>query len=64
MTVLTDRAQGCSSMEDGDLEIMVHRKTLLDDSRGVGEPIADPGVDGNGLIVRFVTLPMFQSQGN
>jgi len=39
VTILNDRSQGGSSMNDGQLEIMVHRRTLVDDRRGVGEPI-------------------------
>jgi len=39
VTILNDRSQGGASMNDGQLEIMVHRRTLVDDRRGVGEPI-------------------------
>jgi len=39
LTILNDRTQGSASLNDGQLEIMVHRRTLLDDRRGVGEPI-------------------------
>jgi len=34
-----DRAEGCSSLTDGSLECMVHRRLLMDDGRGVGEPL-------------------------
>jgi hypothetical protein len=39
ITILNDRAQGGSSLNDGQLELMVHRRVLVDDRRGVGEPI-------------------------
>lgn len=35
--VVTDRAQGAASLEDGQLEVMVHRRLLADDGKGVGE---------------------------
>ncbi|CAK7334227.1 unnamed protein product [Dovyalis caffra] len=39
LSVLVDRATGGASIEDGQLELMLHRRTLRDDSRGVGEPL-------------------------
>ena len=39
LTVLVDRAQGGGSVADGVLELMVHRRLLVDDSRGVSEPL-------------------------
>lgn len=40
-TVLTDRAEGGSSLKDGDIELMVHRNTLADDRLGVGEALIE-----------------------
>ena len=56
LSVTTDRTQGGSSMVDGSLELMVHRRLQQDDRRGVGEPINEPGLDasGAGLIIRAV----------
>jgi len=48
----SDRSQGGSSIVDGELELMVHRRMLFDDNRGVKQVLNEPGVDGNGLIVR------------
>ena len=52
LTILTDRSLGGSSLKDGSMEIMLHRRLLVDDKRGVGEPLNEPGVLGKGLIVR------------
>ena len=71
LTLLVDRAQGGGSVADGVVELMVHRRLLVDDGRGVGEPLnetqftgsyAGPHggqATGHGLVVRgthFVSL--------
>ncbi len=50
-TVLTDRSQGVTSMNDGQLEFMVHRRLLDDDAFGVGEALNEVAF-GQGLVVR------------
>lgn len=54
LSVTTDRTQGGASMIDGSVGLMVHRRLQHDDSRGVGEPLNEPGLsfNGTGLIVR------------
>ncbi|XP_030561633.1 lysosomal alpha-mannosidase isoform X2 [Drosophila novamexicana] len=54
MAILTDRAQGGSSLEDGALELMVHRRLLKDDAFGVGEALNETEF-GEGLIARGKT---------
>ena len=44
LAVVTDRSQGGSSLQDGAVELMVHRRTTHDDSRGVGEPLNETDV--------------------
>jgi len=38
-TYVSDRSRGASSLNTGELETMIHRRLLSDDSRGVGEPL-------------------------
>ncbi|KAL5280981.1 MAN2B1.2 family protein [Megaselia abdita] len=51
MAVLNDRAQGGSSLSDGSLELMVHRRLLRDDAFGVGEALNETHY-GKGLIAK------------
>eukprot|EP00039_Didymoeca_costata_P021504 m.344721 g.344721 ORF g.344721 m.344721 type:complete len:1047 (-) comp25011_c0_seq1:126-3266(-) len=39
LTVLTDSAQGATSLKPGQIELMIHRRLLEDDNKGVGEPL-------------------------
>ncbi|KAF9417247.1 hypothetical protein HW555_005649 [Spodoptera exigua] len=51
LTVLTDRSQGGSSMADGEIELMLHRRLLCDDAFGVGEALNETAKD-KGLVAR------------
>ncbi|KAK7789693.1 hypothetical protein R5R35_011514 [Gryllus longicercus] len=51
LAVLTDRAQGGSSLKDGELELMLHRRLLHDDAFGVGEALNETAF-GKGLVAR------------
>ena len=46
---IVDRSQGGSSLADGTLELMIQRRTLYDDARGVGEALneTDIGITPN-----------------
>ena len=48
LTLLTDRTQGGSSLSDGQLELMIHRRLLTDTRTSLNET----GPDGKGLEVR------------
>lgn len=43
-TVLTPSAMGVTSLQDGELEIMMHRHLLIDDGRGLAEAVSDSSV--------------------
>ena len=53
LAVAVDRAEGAASLEDGQLEIMVHRRMAHRDGyEPRGYMLDEPGVDGRGLIIR------------
>ncbi|OAO90751.1 hypothetical protein AXX17_AT5G66080 [Arabidopsis thaliana] len=41
LSVLVDRATGGASIKDGEIELMLHRRTSMDDSRGVEESLVE-----------------------
>ena len=64
LSIATDRSQGGGSLSDGSVELMVHRRLLVDDSRGVGEALNETDIGmthyppyggakriGNGLVI-------------
>ncbi|XP_013178929.1 PREDICTED: lysosomal alpha-mannosidase-like isoform X2 [Papilio xuthus] len=51
LSVLTDRSQGGSSLNNGEIEIMLHRRLLHDDAFGVGEALNEV-LNNKGLAVR------------
>lgn len=65
LALLTDRSVGGACLVDGSLEIMVQRRTVYDDQRGVGEamnettlgvtpypPYGDASRQGEGIVIR------------
>lgn len=48
---MVDRAEGGSSLKDGQIELMLHRRLLNDDAFGVGEALNEKAY-GRGLIAR------------
>jgi hypothetical protein len=51
MTLMTTRSHGGSSIMEGQIELMHHRRLYCDDARGVDEPLNETDVYGNGLRV-------------
>lgn len=51
ISVLNDRAQGGTSLESGQIELMVHRMCLNDDAFGVGESLIEEEYE-QGLVAR------------
>ncbi|KAJ2941874.1 hypothetical protein O0L34_g10688 [Tuta absoluta] len=52
VSVITDRSEGGSSLEEGVVEVMLHRRLVKDDHKGVGEPLNETVLNGVGLVVR------------
>ena len=48
MTVMNDRSQGGSVLENGSIEIMQNRRLLKDDGRGVSEALNEENKKGEG----------------
>lgn len=51
LNVIVDRPEGASSMSNGSVEIMLHRRLLYDDNKGVREPL-DEVAFSQGLVAR------------
>jgi len=49
LTVMVDRSEGGTSLQEGCIELMVHRRTVYDDERGVFEPMNETDADGKGM---------------
>jgi len=59
MNVLTDRAQGGGSIEDGQLEFLIHRRHVQQDLCSFKEPL-DEIAYGKGLVVRGTHILFFE----
>jgi len=46
LNIMTDRSQSGASLQNGEIQLMVHRRTLYDDHRGVSEPLNETGASG------------------
>ncbi|KAK6633436.1 hypothetical protein RUM44_004039 [Polyplax serrata] len=51
LTIVIDRAEGGSSLKDGEVELMLHRRLLHDDAFGVDEALNEVAY-GQGLVAR------------
>ena len=48
-SVIPDRAQGGASISQGEVELMIHRRLVNDDARGVDEALNEKDWDGKGM---------------
>ena len=55
---MNDRSQGAASFNEGEFEVMIHRKTTHDDARGVGQSLQEPD-----LVRTYHTL-LISNEGN
>ncbi|XP_060838045.1 lysosomal alpha-mannosidase-like isoform X3 [Rhopalosiphum padi] len=63
-SILNDRSQGGSSLQDGEIELMVHRRIFQDDAFGVNEALNETAF-GVGLVARgnhYLTLGSVDKQ--
>ncbi|KAJ6645895.1 Lysosomal alpha-mannosidase, partial [Pseudolycoriella hygida] len=60
LAILTDRSQGGSSLVDGSVELMIHRRLLHDDAFGVDEALNETAY-GSGLVARGIHYLTFGS---
>uniref|UniRef100_A0A1I8QCR4 Alpha-mannosidase n=1 Tax=Stomoxys calcitrans TaxID=35570 RepID=A0A1I8QCR4_STOCA len=63
-TLLTTHAQGAASYEPGQLEVMLDRRTLYDDYRGMGEGIVDSRLTRHKFWVLIEDMPGLQNTGS
>jgi hypothetical protein len=61
MMVVPDRAVGGSSLRSGEIEIMIHRRTFVDDAKGIEEPLNETGAHGQGIVVSGKTMVFIKS---
>lgn len=47
-------------MRQGEIEVMIHRRLLVDDGRGVGEPLNETDIDHKGLRQSFRHYVLFE----
>lgn len=52
VAILVDRSQAGTSLHEGQMELLVHRRHTRDDQFGVDEALDEPGEDGRGLVTR------------
>ncbi|CAD8098565.1 unnamed protein product [Paramecium sonneborni] len=64
VAILNDRSQGGTSLHSGQLELMIHRRLLKDDARGVGEPLNEKQSNGRGLNQIFQHTLTFFNKNN
>ncbi|XP_050677928.1 lysosomal alpha-mannosidase-like [Leptidea sinapis] len=60
VSILTDRSQGGGSLEEGAIEVMLHRRLLHDDAFGVGEALNETA-KGAGLVMRGKHVLLFSN---
>ncbi len=59
--VYTDRAEGGSSLDEGEIELMVHRTTVVDDGLGVGEPLNERAFGAGNLPVHDIYVACIEA---
>ncbi|KAG5673606.1 hypothetical protein PVAND_003637 [Polypedilum vanderplanki] len=61
LTLITTHAQGAASLEPGQIEVMLDRRTLYDDYRGMGEGIVDSRLTRHQF---WITVEFFKAESD
>ena len=56
---MNDRSQGGSSLKEGEIELMLHRRLLIDDNRGVNEPLNETTDNDQGISLKMTHWLLF-----
>ncbi|EAS04708.3 glycoside hydrolase family 38 amine-terminal domain protein (macronuclear) [Tetrahymena thermophila SB210] len=62
VSVVTDRSQGGTSLKEGQIEIMIHRRIVRDDARGVGESLNEVDQRNQGISQKIRHFIIFERQ--
>jgi len=64
LSLLVDRSHGAASLSSGSLEVMIERRVLYDDNRGIGQGITDNQLTISNYVLKLEKLSLKDSSGS